>query len=192
MKKLLTLAAIALVAGSASAVTMQWSASGVSFGGSKVGKTTDVVGYLVAASSLSADGYDIASFKVSDIGKQVDVYDGGTTATSLLRGAWTITGDYNNGSTFAVLLQYTKGDDVYWNLAKDLVEMSGMALDPPTNAANVTATFNYATAEGTTLTANGGWVKAKAADPIIPDTPEPATGALALAGIALLFRRRKA
>ena len=54
MKKLLTLAAIALVAGSASAVTMQWSASGVSFGGSKVGKTTDVVGYLVAASLLVA------------------------------------------------------------------------------------------------------------------------------------------
>ena len=48
--------------------------------------------------------------------------------------------------------------------------------------------FSYGNGTDPTLTAGGGWVKAKAVEPI----PEPATGALALAGIALLFRRRKA
>ncbi len=192
MKKLLTLAAIALVAGSASAVNMMWTtASAIKFDGSNLKSDGNVTGYLIAASSLSSYTVD-SQFAASTIGTQVDKKNK-TGATSKISNAWEIDTDkYSNGSTFAVLLQYTKDGDTYWNLTKELVTMTGMVLDPPTNAADVSAVFNYATAEGTTLTANGGWVKAKAADPIIPDTPEPATGALALAGIALLFRRRRA
>ena len=192
MKKLLALAAIALVAGSASAVTMNWqTATAIKFDGSNLKSDNNVVGYLIATTSLGSYTVD-DSFSAGSIGTQADVKEG-TSAMSKISGFLTIDeSGYGNGDTFAVLLKYTKGDDVYWNLAKDLVTMTGMALDPPTNAANVTAAFSYDTAEGTTLTANGGWVKAKAAEPVIPDTPEPATGALALAGVALLFRRRRA
>ena len=189
MKKLLTIAVIALVAGAASAVTMQWAASGISFGGSKVGKTSDVVGYLIATESLGGPYTVDSSFSASDVGTQVDTYEG-TTATSQLKNSWTIdTDSYGNGDTFAVLLKYVKDGDTYWILSSALVTMSGMATDPPANANNVTASFSYGNGTDPTLTSGGGWVKAKPSTPVVP---EPATGALALAGVALLFRRRKA
>ncbi len=194
MKKILTLAVAALLAGSASAITMKWGLnSAAQFNGSNLRSDSNVTGYLIAASSLSSYTVD-SQFEASTIGTQVDEKNK-TTAASKITGTWdftSFTDTYKNGSTFAVLLQYTKDGDTYWNLGEDLVTMTGYSLDPPVNANEVQASFAWTTAEGSTLTAGGGWVKAKAADPIIPDTPEPATGALALAGIALLFRRRRA
>ncbi len=188
MKKLLTLAAIALMAGAASAVTMSWSASGISFNGSKLASNDNVTGYLVALSSLTGT-HDVTDFSVTDVGPKLDEVKG-TTRASKIVSDWTIDTDtYSNGSTFAVLLKFDTQEDgkdvTYWNLSKELVSMSGMATDPPTNAEDTSSTFNYGMGTDPTLKANGGWVKA------IP-VPEPATGALALAGIALLFRRRKA
>ena len=197
MKKLLTIAAIALVAGAASAVNMTWAtAAAVQFDGAKLKSDIGVTGYLVAATALSTYTVD-ESFSASKVGT-VLAEQNKTSAVSKISGTWydINTDTYKNGDTFAVLLKYvTKENDVdvtYWNLTSALVAMSGMATDPPTNADGTQFAFNYGNGTDPTLTAGGGWVKAKALDPVIPDTPEPATGALALAGIALLFRRRKA
>jgi MYXO-CTERM domain-containing protein len=192
MKKLLTLAAVALVVGSASAVTMDWGTSVVQFDGSTIKSSTAVTGYLIAVSSLSSYTVD-GSFDEGDIGTVVNEKNK-TSAAGKIKNTWTgiDTDTYSNGSTFAVLLKYVNGEDTYWNLAESLVSISGMSVDPPVNASEVTAAFSYGNGTDGTLAAGGGWVKAKAADPVIPDTPEPATGALALAGIALLFRRRRA
>jgi MYXO-CTERM domain-containing protein len=191
MKKLLTIAAIALVAGAASAVTMKWSTDAVKFGGETLKSDGNVTGFLIAASALSTYTVD-ASFDSSKIGVQVNEKNK-TAALGKLTGTWTINTDqYGNGDTFAVLLKYDKDGDTYWNLSESLVTMANMKLDPPTNASEVTAAMSFGNGTDPTLTAGGGWVKAKALDPVIPDTPEPATGALALAGIALLFRRRRA
>lgn len=186
MKKLLTIAAIALVAGAASAATMQWGANGVAFNGSTLKSATGVTGYLIYATSLSTYTVD-ESFNASKIGTQVDAKNK-TTAVGKLSGNWAIDdATYNNGDTFAVLLKYVTTEDgkdvTYWNLSKELVTMTGMAVDPPADANATTSVFSYGMGTDPTLKANGGWVKA---------VPEPATGALALAGIALLFRRRKA
>ena len=192
MKKLLTLTAAALFAGSASAVTMAWTATGVSFSGSKLKSNSDVIGYLIAADSLGS--YDLSSFSVSSIGTQVDTTSG-TSSLSKLGSNWTIdTTNYDNGDTFAILLEYTKDGNTYYNLASSLVTMSNMSLDPPVNASDVTGSFDYSTATGNTLTAGGGWfLKPATPDPgPQPGVPEPATGALALAGVALLFKRRRA
>jgi len=190
MKKLLTIAVIAFVAGAASAVTMQWgTASAVKFNGSNLKSNSGVTGYLVAATALSTYAVD-ESFDASKVGTVLDSKNK-TAATSKITNVWTgiDTDVYKNGDTFAVLLKYETVEDgknvTYWNLAKDLVTMTGMVVDPPTNAAETSAEFNYGFGTDPTLKSNGGWVKA------IP-VPEPATGALALAGIALLFRRRKA
>ena len=190
MKKLLTIAAIALVAGAASAVNMSWGTdAAVKFNGSNLKSDSGVTGYLVAATALSTYAVD-AEFDASKVGTILSEKNK-TGATSKISGTWydIDTDTYGNGDTFAVLLKYVtteNGESVtYWNLSKDLVSMSGMATDPPTNADGTTSVFNYGMGTDPTLKANGGWVKA------IP-VPEPATGALALAGIALLFRRRKA
>ncbi len=185
MKKLLTIAAIALVAGAASAVTMKWSTDAVKFGGETLKSNGDVTGYLIALSAFE-DSYTLDdSFDISTVGTKVDEKNK-TAALGKMTGTWTINTDqYGNGDTFAVLLKYVKDGDTYWNLASGLVSMSNMKLDPPTNASEVTASMSFGNGTDGILISGGGWSKVK---PI----PEPATGALALAGIALLFRRRKA
>ena len=62
--------------------------------------------------------------------------------------------------------------------------MSGMALDPPANAANTESTFSFGTStEAGVLKSGGGWTAA---------VPEPGTAALALLGIGMMIRRRRA
>ncbi len=193
MKKLLTFVFTALLVGSASAVTMQWGATGVSWGSSKLKNDTGVVGYLIACDALGTS-YALDGFDASDIGTVVDTNTSGTSTMSKLNKAYSIDTDtYGNGDTFAVLLTYQKDGKTYYNLTSGLVSMSGMATDPPTNAANTTSSFSWAdNGEQTVLTAGTGWTTLKQTEPVTPDVPEPATGALALAGVALLFKRRRA
>ena len=194
MKKLLTLALVG-IAGMASAVTMQWGGQYIAFNGNTLKSNSNVTGYLIALSSFASsytlnDTFTPSSIK--DAGAETDsVVDtkNKTSAVGKLTGTWTIDTDtYSNGSTFAVLLKFDntgEGGDgkVYYNLSKELVTMSGMATDPPANANNTIAEFSYATS--TTpgkLSAGGGWTA----------VPEPSTAMLALAGLALLLKRRKA
>ena len=184
MKKLLTLALVG-IAGMASAVTMQWGGSKIAFDGNTLKSDTKVTGYLIALDSFSESYTLTDSFSASDIGVQVDMKEK-TSAVGKLTGVWSIdTTKYDNGSTFAVLLKYTGASDgkTYYNLSSDLVEMSGMATDPPANAANTESSFSYSTSSSSgKLTKGGGWTA----------VPEPSTAALALAGLALLLKRRKA
>ena len=187
MKKQLAIVALALMAFSASAVNMVWgSATAIKFNGTNLKEDTTVIGYLIAVDSF-ATSYTLSdSFKTSDIGTQVDVYSAGTSKMSKIQGSWTIDTDhYDNGSKFAMLLVYTGASDgkTYYNLSSDLVEMSGMSLDPPVNAGNTSSSFSYSTSsESGKLKSGGGWTA----------VPEPSTAMLAIAGLALLLKRRKA
>ena len=194
MKKLLTIAAITLVVGAASAVTMDWgTAAAIKFNGSNLKSDAGVTGYLVAATALSTYAVD-ASFDASKVGTVLSDKNK-TGATSKISGTWynIDTDTYGNGDSFAVLLKYVTKEDnkdvTYWNLTSGLKTMSGLVVEPPTSPSALSYEFNYGFGTDPTLTSGGGWVKAKASTPVVP---EPATGALALAGVALLFRRRKA
>ena len=189
MKKLLILTLVAGIAGMASAVNMIWGTTGVSFGGTTLKSNGNVTGYLIALDSFSSTGYTLTdSFKTSDIGTQVDTKTK-TSAVGKLSNSWVIDTDtYSNGSTFAVLLKFDntgEGGDgkVYYNLCSDLVTMEDMSTDPPVNAKDTSASFSYSTSSTSgKLTKGGGWTA----------VPEPSTAMLAIAGLALLLKRRKA
>lgn len=192
MKKFLTLALAVGLAGMASAVSMKWStASAIKFNGSNLKSDGTVTGYLIALDSF-ADKYDVlGSFSAADIGTKVDEKTG-TSAMSKLQNSWTIdTSNYSNGDTFAVLLKYTGASDgkTYWNLSSGLLTMAGMddgsGDTPPNDANDVSAAFSFAKGTDGTLTAGGGWVAAAA-------VPEPGVACMALLGIGMMIKRRRA
>jgi len=192
MKKILTLALALGFAGMASAATMQWAANSVAFDGTKFNKTTGagsvLTGYLIALDQFSTSYTVDDTFDATKIGALVDTNSSGTSAMGKLNKAWTIdTDNYANGDTFAVLLKYTGASDgkTYWNLSSGLVTLEGFSVDPPTNASNTTASFSYGKGTDGTLTAGGGWVAAAA-------VPEPGIACMALLGIGMMIKRRRA
>ncbi len=187
MKKTLALALALGLAGMASAVTMQWAANSVSFDGTRFNATTStgLTGYLIALDQFAASYTVDDSFSAATIGTVLDSKEK-TSAVGKLQNYWEIdTDNYGNGDTFAVLLKYTGASDgkTYWNLSSGLVTMSGMALDPPANANNTTASFSYGKGTDGTLTAGGGWVAA---------VPEPGIACMALLGLGMMIKRRRA
>ena len=83
------------------------------------------------------------------------------------------------------MLSYVSGGKTYYNLGSETYTVSGMA--DSTSSLNAfkpaASTFSYgSSSEGTSVSAGSGWVA----------VPEPSTAALALAGLALLLKRRKA
>ena len=191
MKKFLTLALAVGLAGVASAVTMSWgTATAVKFNDSNLKSDNTVTGYLIALDSF-ADKYNVlSSFSAADIGPVLATQEG-TSSMSKITNKWTIdTANYGNNDTFAVLLKYTGASDgkTYWNLSSALVTMTGMddgtGDNPPSNAANTTSAFSYAKGTDGVLTAGGGWVAAS--------VPEPGIACMALLGIGMMLKRRKA
>lgn len=184
MKKYLTLGLAFALASVASAVTMNWGASNITFEGTKLKNDATVTGYLIALDSLSSTYTLTDSFTANDVGSVLDSKNK-TSAVSKITNDWSIdTTNYSNGDTFAVLLKYTGASDgkTYWNLTSGLVTMSGMSTDPPTDAADTTSAFSFAKATGNTLTAGGGWTA----------VPEPSIACMALLGIGMMLKRRRA
>ena len=194
MKKLiLAICAIGLMAGEASALSFKWTATGVSFDGSRLNSNDKVTGYLIylgTGASLS-ESYTVtaasdANSIASSIGTKLEPTANKTSAVGKLTGTFTFDyGTYDNGDAFAVLLEYTGAADgkTYYNLASDVVTLSGIA-DERSTISDAAFSFSYSTAgEKSSIASGGGWTAA---------VPEPSTAALALAGLALLLKRRKA
>jgi len=192
-KTLLLIAALAALTQTASALSFNWSATGVEFGGSKLKNDANVTGYLIYlgnGGSLSTS-YDLAADStvdsvISSIGTKVDTKNK-TSAVGKLTGTYTF--DYGgtpgqNGDAFAVLVSYVSEGTTYYNLSSAVTTLSGLE-DDGTVISNQDFTMNYGTkGESSSLSAGSGWTAAA--------VPEPSTAALALAGLALLLKRRKA
>ena len=94
---------------------------------------------------------------------------------------------FDNGNVFGVLITYTDANGAVWyNLSSNTYTLSGVA-DNTTSIPK--QNFNFAWTNDSTgaeaPTAGGGWWTA-------PAVPEPVSAGLALAGIALLLKRRRA
>ena len=196
MKKLLIAALVCAISLSASAVTFTWAATKIAYDGSTLKNSTAVTGYLIylgtsslsSSYTLSADS--TAASIASTIGTQVDSKNK-TSAVGKLAGEWDFnySDGYSNGEgNFAMLLVY-EGDKTYFNLTSATLTLSG---GNDADVANAIAavnpsdgTFSFSYADGGTsssLKAGGGWTA----------VPEPSTAMLALAGLALLIKRRRA
>lgn len=209
MKKLLTFATVLLVAQATQAISFNWGVDGgytYVGAGNKVGGITATLVYLGEGASAaysigdwivnnptpqtSASGVVTGTSQTSTVpavngrfaAKKFDLPANaqvGTTATDVLTAG---------SSTFGLFLTYTDSNDVTWyNVSSQTYTIPSGSSDITTGLSQNFA-FNWTQNErGVALTSGGGWAAA-AATPI----PEPSTAALALAGLAMLLKRRKA
>ena len=171
------IAALAAVVGSASAASLKWELKGSSFGTSD-GSATRAAGYYVAL--IAESDFDDAIAAVGDATKFATyVSDGGsgtTTKTGATSGNITVT--ENSGTSLSyVLFAFDAGS--VGEASNYIVSsaVTGVAYEPP--ATPTAATFNASSFSGATWTATAA-------------VPEPGTAALALLGIGMLIRRRRA
>ena len=196
MKKLLALTLLATFAGTASAASIQWTLSSGAATIKASGSTSALSGgtaYLILATDLANIEGDIdGGQSFSDI---IDGYALGNAAITNGKNltTQTATSDKITAPTyydFQVLIYDADADQYYSTTVKNQKAYdptsSDDALQVPT-AITLTATDLAATRGATASTAN--WQDGTKST---PDVPEPATGALALAGVALLFKRRRA
>ena len=83
------------------------------------------------------------------------------------------------------VLSYKSGDDTYWNVSSSVYELTQANIDAlredGTALPDSSFAFSNSVSSGSG-SVGGGWAQ----------VPEPSTAALALAGLALLLKRRKA
>ena len=206
MKQLLTIAAFAALTSIASAASITWG-----FGGkvyvTEDGKTatlgtsyTGSVPYSLALVYVgqNQNSYDINSLSVDDIVGDTLSYAVATSGKN--SGKWspttktTNTTAYDDNASFTVLLwdaQEKKFSNVYaYDATKDEV---GAAISSIVTVADMSQQGSAQLfATSTSSSSVIGAMSITSTEPITPEVPEPATGALALAGVALLFKRRRA
>ena len=194
MKKILTaLLAVGLIS-SASAITINWTVSGIAFGsGNTLKSDNGLNAYLVylgngtglASSYTESDLTDLISGASSATGRSVS----GTTNRGLVQNSYNSTAPDPttlNGDVYTILMTYTSEGKTYYNLSSKTFTVDGVTssistLDPYQVAAS-DQTYTVKSEVASSVSAGGGWTA----------VPEPSTAALALAGLALLLKRRKA
>ena len=190
MKKILAIA-LATACVTSFGASFSWSTSTkTAFDGATVGGVSAVLVYLGATDTLT--GSAIAINKESTVDSIASSIGTKTTSTATsvasgktkgkLSGTYEFTSGVNDGDYFAVLMSYSSGDKTFFNISSTFQG----AFDSASNTwspVSTTATWSTTSDKATSISANGGWVAA---------VPEPSTAALALAGLALLLKRRKA
>jgi hypothetical protein len=188
MKKIVTLMVLALVAVSASAAQIKWGTTGQLFNDQTAMTTANgysTTAYLVYLAGGNWDIFDVATF-VADTSSAL-----GTKTANIAGVVSPATGNYavnvgdtipgttdkiiDGSSTFGILFLSTGGkfgaDQYYYQSDVYTFDTSASQYDAATEKFTATA----AVSSGSTWTA----------------VPEPASAMLALAGVAMLIRRRK-
>ena len=195
MKSLLTALVLTGAPVSASALSFTWGtgATRVQFPTGTYVIDGSVTAYLVYLGNSGAATYTVNGYGVDN--PTVDT--GASTSAGLATTKGRITEQFDSlaygapigggsdtfidGATFGVLLSHVDNGVTWYNLAANTYTVAGAA-DDTSALANAEFTFSFENSgQGTPLSSGGGWVA----------VPEPASAALALAGLAMLIRRRK-
>ena len=186
MKKLASLICL-LAAFTASATSVDWKSNTLSFEDTSLKKSTDVVGYLVylASGSLASSYTMDDSFSAATVGTVVSSDSDGANKGGQVTGTaeWDY-GTYKNGDSFALVLSYadSASGKTYWQISSTVNTLDGISDETSIPTAFSNYDGSSAVSSGKSISAGSGWVA----------VPEPSTAALALAGLALLLKRRKA
>ena len=200
MKKLAVLI-VALAAFASQAASFNWGTGTVkvSFDGTALTTAASAAtGYLVLLTTGSvSDLYTVDYTTPGSITGASYVSDKETTSSGLANAKGRIAGSYSsssiaNGQVYGMYITFTDSAGKQWfNFSSDTYTISGVTLG---NEALTAAAFGFDFASKTEITssaqsisAGGGWHSIN-----IPPVPEPSTAMLALAGLALLIKRRKA
>ena len=181
MKKLLVFSLLALAV-CAQAATVKWnwkSDAVVKFDSTSVG--ANATAYLLYIGDKSVSSYTFNEY--------VDMAGSAVATASTKVGKVNTSGvtvDATPGN-FVTMLSYVSGSDTYWNVSSSVYTLTQAGIDDLTNSGTPLAdsSFSFSNTVKTekgTGTVGGGWAM----------VPEPSTAALALAGLALLIKRRRA
>ena len=201
MKKAFTaIAALALTIGAASALSFDWETSDkITFNGTKLTSaalaapaTVELI-YLGTDNAWSFDESGlvtdeaVSTAAIAVTGAVVNKGKATGTIEKTLGDSFADGSTFGNGNVFGVLITYTDAEgNVWYNLSSNTFALTGADNDISTIDK---ATFNFAWTNDESgaeaPTAGGGWWTA-------PAVPEPVSAGLALAGIALLLKRRRA
>lgn len=187
--KLALIAALAMLCITSQAASVDWKSGALSFDGTALKNNTGVKAWVVyLADGAFASSYTIDdSFSATSVGVVVASDTDGTNKGSAVAGTaanWSDKSYKTNGDTFGLVLSYNDGEKTYWNISSSVNAFSGLVDDDPTVAAADWDAFTVSSTKNTTssLSSSSGWTA----------VPEPSTAMLALAGLALLIKRRKA
>ena len=193
MKKLLVaVAAMTLVAMSASATAIKWSSDALAFGTTSLKQNTTVETYLVYLGSGDwNDPYTMTeSMSAGTFGTVADSLTGLSKAS---KAAKTSQITVANGEVYGLVFKFVSDGKTYWNLSTGFNTVAGLDPTDPTIApADWTnfAVVSTVKGEAETISAGDGWVTFKST-PVPPPVPEPTTYALiGVAAAALALRKR--
>ena len=190
MKKLLTFTVLFAV-GVASAASIDWK---LSTGGSS--------NYMVGkdGNALTGTAYLLLASDVTDFASEDEIAAAALGSASITSGVNKDTQTATSSKLTApqaydfTVLVYDSASDTYFTSAATKNQQTynfGADMDNYGTATSISFTANnlYATS---TLRGTQEWTSPGGSGQQGEDVPEPATGALALAGVALLFKRRRA
>ena len=179
MKKAFILAAL-LIAGSTQAATLTWgwkSSAAVKFDSTALG--TAGTAYLIFIGDKAVSDYSFTDY-VNMTASAV-----ATTATKVGKINVAAVETDDTPGNFASVLSYVSEGKTYWNVSSSVYALTAaniQALDEEGTALpDSSFAFSSSVSSGSG-SVGGGWAQ----------VPEPSTAALALAGLALLLKRRKA
>lgn len=192
MKKILSFAVV-LSALASQAASFAWGTGtiAVSFGGTTIADGSATM-YLVLLDSADTTKMYTIDYTAPGTITTVASVQGSATSTAK-RTAGRVSDTYKSDSIagnqiYGAFLKWTDSDNKVWyNFSADTYTVSTAVDDDPTTTLQ-TAEFGFNLSTQTTITKSGetpsGWTTIA--------VPEPSTAALALAGLALLLKRRKA
>lgn len=179
MKKALTLvAACLLMAGSASAATINW-------GNDTGSKIYDLAGAAITSANIGTYNLVVSLYDASTDTAVVSTSTMASKGGPLTGTAYNYAFDaiHTTGDLFYIVATMTQGGQDYFmyigsnGIGADAASVTSWAITATDNGGVDTFTWNT----GVTYGGAGAWTP----------VPEPGTAALALAGLALLIRRRK-